>query len=160
MCRLRTFDAPQHWATADRDAGVAAALEMPAASDVAAVDSWTVAIAWRALPDEIELARLADLRRALSGARRSRHSAALGTDGANERSVSEVASLIDVSASAVSRSLRMPRDLGFVRRQKEGETVHYALEEAHVAYFVSKDFLSRATTEGVNSCTTTANSRL
>lgn len=106
--------------------------------ELAAVDSEKVARARHGLPPEPTLARLGETLRALGDATRLRIVAALAADGVGELCVCELASLVEVTDSAVSHSLRVLRDLGIVRARKVGKTVYYALDDAHVEQLVAQ----------------------
>lgn len=109
-----------------------------AACETACVDVAKVARARQALPAGPTLVRLADTLRALGDATRLRIVIALAAEDVEELCVCELASLVDVTESAVSHSLRVLRDLGVVRHRKEGKTVYYALDDAHVLQLVSE----------------------
>ncbi|ABZ83612.1 transcriptional regulator, arsr family, putative [Heliomicrobium modesticaldum Ice1] len=72
---------------------------------------------------------LAQLFKALGDPSRSRllHALSFG-----ELCVCDLASLLDMSQSAVSHQLRLLRGLRLVRYRKEGKMVYYALDDEHV----------------------------
>ncbi|MZP29629.1 metalloregulator ArsR/SmtB family transcription factor [Heliobacterium undosum] len=72
---------------------------------------------------------LAQLFKALGDPSRSRllHALSFG-----ELCVCDLASLLDISQSAVSHQLRLLRGLRLVKYRKEGKMVYYALDDDHV----------------------------
>jgi DNA-binding transcriptional ArsR family regulator len=50
----------------------------------------------------------------------------------NQRYVTELAEMLDVSQPTVSRHLKVLRDRGLVTATREGNTVHYALRDRRV----------------------------
>lgn len=79
--------------------------------------------------DEMTAAQMAALFGALSDTSRVRIIGAL-TGG--ELSVSELASLVGISHSAVSHHMRHLRQMLLVRARKEGRYVYYSLDDEHV----------------------------
>ena len=57
----------------------------------------------------------------------------------NEMCVGELASLLNMTKSAVSHQLKVLRTAKLVRSQKKGKNVYYSLNDAHV-----KDILEKA----------------
>ena len=49
-----------------------------------------------------------------------------------ELCVGELASLVDMSISAVSHQLRLLRELGLVRYRRDGRHIFYALDDEHI----------------------------
>lgn len=74
--------------------------------------------------------RVAALMGALSSRTRVRTLFALLEFG--ETSAGELAKAVGMSASATSHQLRILRDLGLVRRRREGRSVFYALADDHL----------------------------
>lgn len=75
--------------------------------------------------------RIASLMGALSTSTRIRLLFALLE--AEELSAGELAKVIGMSASATSHQLRILRDLGLIRRRREGRRVIYTLADSHLA---------------------------
>jgi ArsR family transcriptional regulator, lead/cadmium/zinc/bismuth-responsive transcriptional repressor len=80
--------------------------------------------------DERAAAQLAELFRALSDTSRVRILSAISK---RELNVSVIATIVQISESAVSHHLRGLRQMRLVRARKEGREVFYALDDAHVA---------------------------
>lgn len=74
--------------------------------------------------------RVADLMGALSSPTRIRALFALLESG--ETSAGGLAKAVGMSPSATSHQLRVLRDLGLVRRRREGRSVYYALADDHL----------------------------
>ena len=101
--------------------------------EVACVDPVKVERARAALPSAPALAALAETFRALGDPTRLLIVAALADA---ELCVCDLATLVGVSQSAVSHSLRTLRQLRVVRYRKVGKIAYYALDDAHVARLV------------------------
>jgi DNA-binding transcriptional ArsR family regulator len=82
------------------------------------------------LVDDSTAARLSGIFRALSDPSRVRIVSLLA--GA-ELCVSDLATALEMSQSAISHQLRLLRDLGLVRRRREGRQIFYTLDDQHVA---------------------------
>ena len=104
--------------------------------EVNVVDHANVARARASLPDSSTLANLAEMLRALGDRTRLQIVCALAADGVGELCVCDLATLVGVSDSAVSHSLRTLRQLGVVRYRKAGKIAYYTLDDAHVADLV------------------------
>lgn len=104
--------------------------------EVQVVDHRKVGRARAALPDRATLAGLAEMLRALGDPTRLQIVCALAAPGVDELCVCDLATLVDVSDSAVSHSLRTLRQLGLVRYRKVGKIAYYALDDAHVGELV------------------------
>ncbi len=104
--------------------------------EVEVVDHEKVARARAALPDPMTLVDLAELLRALGDPTRLQIVCALAADGVGELCVCDIATLVTVSESAVSHSLRTLRQLGLVKYRKAGKIAYYTLDDAHVAQLV------------------------
>lgn len=104
--------------------------------EVEVVDHEKVARARAALPDPTTLVDLAELLRALGDPTRLQIVCALAAEGVDELCVCDLATLVTVSESAVSHSLRTLRQLGLVRYRKAGKIAYYTLDDAHVAQLV------------------------
>src|ERR1041385_536748 len=87
------------------------------------------------LPDERTAQCIAELFSALSDPNRVR---IIATLLAGERNVSDIASAVGMSNSAVSHQLRMLRQIRIVRTSKLGREVYYALDDDHVADLFSR----------------------
>ena len=94
------------------------------------MDSAKVERARSALPAAPTVLTLADTFRALGDPTRLRLVAAIATE---ELCVCDLATLLGVSQSAVSHSLRALRDLRLVRYRKAGKIAYYSLDDAHIA---------------------------
>lgn len=108
--------------------------------EVASVDVAKAARARRGLPASFAIHALAETFRALGDPTRLRIVTALGVSGVEELCVCDLASLVGVSQSAVSHSLRVLRDLRLVRYRKEGKIAFYALDDAHVDLLLREGF--------------------
>lgn len=104
--------------------------------EVEVVDHEKVQRARNALPDPTTLVELAELLRALGDPTRLQIVCALAADGVNELCVCDIATLVSVSESAVSHSLRTLRQLGLVKYRKAGKIAYYTLDDDHVAQLV------------------------
>lgn len=51
---------------------------------------------------------------------------------AGELCVCDVAATVDISETAVSQAMRLLRTAGIVRNRRDGRTVYYRLDDAHV----------------------------
>jgi DNA-binding transcriptional ArsR family regulator len=78
---------------------------------------------------------LADTFKALGDPTRLRLVAALATE---ELCVCDLATLLGVSQSAVSHSLRTLRDLRLVRFRRSGKIAYYTLDDAHIATLLAE----------------------
>ena len=80
--------------------------------------------------------RVAALMGALAGPTRIRMLFALLEFG--ELSAGELAKAVGMSSSATSHQLRVLRDLGLVRRRREGRRVFYELADAHLGVLLKE----------------------
>lgn len=103
--------------------------------EVACVDAEKVARVRAAGPAPATLLALAETFKALGDPTRLRIVAALAQE---ELCVCDLATLVDVSESAVSHSLRTLRQLRLVRYRKVGKIAYYSLDDAHVARLVAE----------------------
>lgn len=103
--------------------------------EIACVDAEKVARVRAAGPASATLLALAETFKALGDPTRLRIVAALAQE---ELCVCDLASLVDVSESAVSHSLRTLRQLRLVRYRKMGKIAYYSLDDAHVARLVAE----------------------
>jgi ArsR family transcriptional regulator, lead/cadmium/zinc/bismuth-responsive transcriptional repressor len=103
--------------------------------DVACVDEAKVERAREMAPPRAALATLAEMFRALGDPTRLRILTMLAHE---ELCVCDLATLTDVSESAVSHSLRTLRQLRLVRYRKAGKIAYYSLDDAHVARLISE----------------------
>ncbi|MBI2407607.1 MAG: winged helix-turn-helix transcriptional regulator [Gemmatimonadetes bacterium] len=104
--------------------------------EVKCINAQAVTRARRALPAAAVLSNLAERLRALGDRTRLQIVWALGAPGARELCVCDLASLIGVSDSAVSHSLRTLRQLGVVQYRKAGKIAYYSLANGEVGAFV------------------------
>lgn len=103
--------------------------------EVQCVDEIRVQRARRALPAPRTVAMLADTFRVLGDPTRLKLVAALARE---ELCVCDLATLLGVSQSAVSHSLRSLRQLRLVRYRKEGKIAYYSLDDAHIAHLLEE----------------------
>ena len=101
--------------------------------EVACVDEAKVARARKMAPPKAALATLAEMFKALGDPTRLRILTMLAQE---ELCVCDLATLTDVSESAVSHSLRTLRQLRLVRYRKAGKIAYYSLDDAHVARLI------------------------
>jgi ArsR family transcriptional regulator len=85
--------------------------------------------------DEATATRLADLFQALADPTRVRILSALWV---GELCVCDLAATLGMSQSAISHQLRTLRQLGLVRRRKDGQVVYYSLDDEHVSGLFSQ----------------------
>lgn len=93
-------------------------------------------LARAALPSVAILGGLTELLGALGDPTRLRIVLALAAEGVDELCVCDLATLVQVSDSAVSHSLRTLRELEVVRYRKVGKIAYYSLDDAHVGELV------------------------
>ena len=103
---------------------------------VRCVNQQKVDLARAALPAPASLNGLTELLRALGDVTRLQIICALGAEGVGELCVCDLATLVGVSDSAVSHSLRTLRQLGVVRYRKAGKIAYYTIDDAHVTALV------------------------
>ena len=135
---------PGHRATNSADVGSAPArarspggvADCSDLCEVNVVNRQKVAAARAALPPATILGGLTELLRALGDPTRLQIVLALATNGVDELCVCDLATLVEVSDSAVSHSLRTLRELGVVRYRKAGKIAYYSLDDAHVGELV------------------------
>ena len=101
----------------------------PAVCEVDVVDQAKVTRARQALPPPATVGLLAETFKALGDPTRLQIVSALAHE---ELCVCDLASLVGVSQSAVSHSLRVLRDLRLVRYRKVGRIAYYTLDDAHI----------------------------
>ncbi|HEY0970628.1 MAG TPA: metalloregulator ArsR/SmtB family transcription factor [Gemmatimonadales bacterium] len=101
--------------------------------EIEVIDRVKVERARQALPPSERLASLAATLRALGDPTRLLIVTALT---AEELCVCDIATLVGVSRSAVSHSLRTLRQLRLVRYRKVGKIAYYSLDDGHVADLV------------------------
>jgi DNA-binding transcriptional ArsR family regulator len=94
------------------------------------VDAERVAAARERLPVEEEVEGLSGLFRLLGDPTRVRLLYALLEAG--ELCVCDLAATIDATETTVSQALRLLRTAGVVRSRRDGRTIHYRLDDAHV----------------------------
>ena len=113
----------------------------PAVADIceiACVDQVKVERARRLAPPSSALSILAETFKALGDPTRLRILTALAQE---ELCVCDLATLTDVSESAVSHSLRTLRQLRLVRYRKAGKIAYYTLDDAHVGRLISEGLI-------------------
>ena len=87
------------------------------------------------IPDPRILQNLADLFKIFGDPTRIRILCAL-SDG--ELCVCDIASILDMSQSAISHQLSTLKQSQLVRSRREGKTVYYSLADSHVAAILSQ----------------------
>jgi DNA-binding transcriptional ArsR family regulator len=97
---------------------------------VRVVDAERVEAARARLPGEDELDGLTGIFRLLGDPTRVRLLYALLEAG--ELCVCDLAATIDATETTVSQALRLLRTAGVVRSRRDGRTIHYRLDDAHV----------------------------
>jgi DNA-binding transcriptional ArsR family regulator len=97
--------------------------------EVKQVDAGRVA-AVRGLIDAADAVRLAELFKLLGDPTRARILCALLEAG--EMCVCDISETVEVPESTASHALRLLRTAGIVRNRRDGRTVHYSLDDAHV----------------------------
>lgn len=100
-----------------------------AVCEIDVIDQAKVARARQALPAPATVGVLAETFKALGDPTRLQIVSALAHE---ELCVCDLASLVGVSQSAVSHSLRVLRDLRLVRYRKVGRIAYYTLDDAHI----------------------------
>ena len=103
---------------------------------VQCVNQEKVDAARAALPAAQTLSGLTEFLRALGDLTRLQIICALGAEGVGELCVCDLATLVGVSDSAVSHSLRTLRQLGVVRYRKAGKVAYYTMDDSHVSALV------------------------
>lgn len=81
------------------------------------------------IPDEEELADLADLFKVFSDSTRIR---ILFEIMSKEESVSDIADHLNMTQSAISHQLRTLKQSKLVKNRREGKTIYYSLADEHV----------------------------
>ena len=56
----------------------------------------------------------------------------------NERSVSEIASLLNMNQSAISHQLRILKNSKLIKNRRSGKTIYYSLDDDHVYNIISQ----------------------
>lgn len=100
-----------------------------AVCEIDVIDQAKVARARQALPAPATVGILTETFKALGDPTRLQIVSALAHE---ELCVCDLASLVGVSQSAVSHSLRVLRDLRLVRYRKVGRIAYYTLDDAHI----------------------------
>lgn len=102
--------------------------QAPDACDLTSDTERVAALRTKIDPDEAT--RLADLFRLLGDPTRARILFALLEAG--ELCVCDISETVGTPESTVSHALRLLRTAGIVRNRRDGRTVHYSLDDAHV----------------------------
>ena len=55
-----------------------------------------------------------------------------------ERSVSEIAELLNMNQSAISHQLRILKDAKLIRKRRDGKTIYYSLDDDHVYNIIAQ----------------------
>ncbi len=106
--------------------------------EIACVDQAKVERARRLAPASSALSTLAEMFKALGDPTRLRILTVLVHE---ELCVCDLATLTDVSDSAVSHSLRTLRQLRLVRYRKAGKIAYYSLDDEHVRRLISEGLI-------------------
>ncbi len=93
------------------------------------VHAEAVAAAIAAMPDGLTVERMAELFKALADPTRLQLVLALAE---RELCVCDLATIVQLSQSAVSHQLRTLRQLRLVRGRREGKLIYYRLDDSHV----------------------------
>lgn len=56
----------------------------------------------------------------------------------NERSVSEIANLLNMNQSAISHQLRILKNSKLIKNRRDGKTIYYSLDDDHVHNIISQ----------------------
>lgn len=56
----------------------------------------------------------------------------------NERSVTEIAELLDMNQSAISHQLRFLKNSKLIKNRRDGKTIYYSLADDHVSNIISQ----------------------
>ena len=56
----------------------------------------------------------------------------------NERSVSEIANLLNMNQSAISHQLRVLKNSKLIKNRRDGKTIYYSLDDNHVHNIISQ----------------------
>lgn len=105
--------------------------------EVRCIDARKVLKLRRAMKPPVAVGALADTFRALGDPTRLRIAFALARE---ELCVCDLATLLGVSQSVVSHSLRALRQMRLVRYRKEGKIAYYVLDDHHIATLVEEGF--------------------
>ena len=105
--------------------------------EVRCVDARKVLKLRRAMKPAVAVGALAETFRALGDPTRLRIAFALARE---ELCVCDLATLLGVSQSVVSHSLRALRRMRLVRYRKEGKIAYYVLDDHHIATLVEEGF--------------------
>lgn len=89
----------------------------------------------KVIPDETTLYGLADLFKVFGDPTRIRILYALS---AGELCVCDIASVLNMTQSAISHQLRVLKQIKLVKFRREGKTVYYSLADAHVETILSQ----------------------
>jgi DNA-binding transcriptional ArsR family regulator len=106
-----------------------------AVCEVDVIDHAKVTRARNALPAPATVGVLAETFKALGDPTRLQIVSALADE---ELCVCDLASLVGVSQSAVSHSLRVLRDLRLVRYRKVGKIAYYTLDDSHIVTLLTE----------------------
>ena len=89
----------------------------------------------KVIPDEATVYGLADLFKVFGDPTRIRILYALS---AGELCVCDIASVLNMTQSAISHQLRVLKQIKLVKFRREGKTVYYSLADAHVETILSQ----------------------
>jgi DNA-binding transcriptional ArsR family regulator len=105
--------------------------------DIRCINAEKVERARRRMKSTAAVAELAETFRLLGDPTRVRVAWALAQE---ELCVCDLATLLAMSQSAVSHSLRSLRQLRLVQVRKEGRIAHYRLDDEHIAHLLDEGF--------------------
>ena len=105
--------------------------------EVQCVDELKVRRARRSMPSPAAVSTLAETFKVLGDPTRLRIVHALARE---ELCVCDLATVLDVSQSVVSHSLRSLRQMRLVRYRREGKIAYYALDDEHIASMIGEGF--------------------
>ena len=55
-----------------------------------------------------------------------------------ERSVNEIADLLNMNQSAISHQLRILKDAKLIKKRRDGKTIYYSLDDDHVYNIIAQ----------------------
>jgi DNA-binding transcriptional ArsR family regulator len=103
-----------------------------------AIHEETVRKVRKKMPGEAKLCALAELFRVFGDTTRIKILCALLED---EMCVCDIASLLDMTQSAISHQLRILKQAGLVKFRRDGRVVYYSLDDEHVKNVFDQGFI-------------------
>lgn len=116
------------------EAGTVTDSRIPEVCESACVHTTEVALARSKMPDEELLCELGDFFRNFGDSTRIRIVSALMTA---ELCVCDIASVLEMTESAVSHQLRVLRQSKIVRTRRDGKQIFYSIDDNHVGILFS-----------------------